>query len=456
MTPELRRSAPAPLSSIAFDAPKPVQSTLDNGLRVSTVKDERLPLVSFRLVFNSGDIDDPKHSTGLISAATQLLTEGTEQYSSLRIAEMTERIGASLSAHASDDFSIVSASALSLYSSDILSLMADVILRPSFPENELDLYRRNTIENLKFQRSQPPFLANEQVARSIYGEHPYSVVSPKASDIERLNRDELSAVVRSKFVPNDAMLIAVGDIEPDELIEELNGLFADWLPGKVVRHDQPALPIRDRRTLTIVDRPGSAQSNIVIANRAIQRLHPDFFPLLVMNQILGAGASSRVFMNLREEKGYTYGAYTRVNTRRYSGDVEATAEVRNEVTGDSLKEFFCEFDRIRNETVDESELSDAKTFLTGVFPIRAETQEGLTNMIVNQQIYGLPDDYLQTYRNCVNAVSAEDVRRAAIQHVRPDEMAIVIVGDANEVLPQAEKFAESVEVFDTNGAAIKK
>jgi hypothetical protein len=172
-----------------------------------------------------------------------------------------------------------------------------------------------------------------------------------------------------------------------------------------------------------------------------------------MNQILGAGASSRIFMNLREEKGYTYGAYSKFDMRRLAGAFEATAEVRTAVTGDSLKEFFYELNRIRDEKVTEEELQDAKNFLAGVFPIRAETQEGLTNLIVQQQVYDLPADYLQTYRDRVNEITVEDVAAAANKYVQPDEMAIVIVGDAEEILAQAKDYAESVEIFDTEGNA---
>jgi zinc protease len=156
-------------------------------------------------------------------------------------------------------------------------------------------------------------------------------------------------------------------------------------------------------------------------------------------------------MNLREHKGYTYGAYTRLNAKALAGDIEATAEVRNEVTGESLKEFFYELERIRDERVTDEELKDAKNFLTGVFPIRAETQEGLTNLLVNQFLYGLPDDYLDTYRDRVSAVSKDDVLAAAQRLVRPSEMAVVIVGDADAVLPQAEKYSNKIEIFDTEG-----
>ncbi|MFN0279567.1 MAG: M16 family metallopeptidase [Pyrinomonadaceae bacterium] len=447
----MKKTPPEPLAPVSFDIAKPFQTTLDNGLRVVIFENERLPLVSFRLAFNSGDINDPRDSTGLTSALASMMTEGTQSYTSLQLAEKIERLGSSISANASDDFTIIGASSLSLYSSEILSLMAEVVLRPTFPESELDLYRRNTVEHLKFQRSQPGFLANEQAARLIFGEHPYAKVAPSPQDIEKLDRETLAKFHTAKLVPNNAMLIVVGDMKRDEFLAEVSELLGDWQQGSVTAAKFTEPPTRSSRTLTIVDRPGSAQSNIVLTNLGVKRTDPDYFPLIVMNQVLGAGASSRVFMNLREEKGYTYGAYTRLETKKLAGDFEATAEVRTAVTGDSLKEFFYELERIRSEKVGDAELADAKNFLTGVFPIRAETQEGLTNLIVNQHLYGLPEDYLQTYREHVDAVTADEVQRVALKLVRPDEMAIVIVGDAKEVLPQAKDYASSVEIFDTEG-----
>lgn len=451
MKAELRKSPPEPLEAVRFDIPKPYVTVLENGLQVIIFEQERLPLVSFRLAFKSGDIHDPAGQTGLTSAMTSMLTEGTELYTSRQLAEMTERLGASLSANASDDFTIVSASSLTLYSSEVLGLLAEAVLRPTFPENELDLYRRNTLENLKFQRSQPGFLAGEQSAKLVFGEHPYATVSPAPADIEGLTRDELVKFHTSMLVPNNAILMVVGDVKRDEIVGQIQDLFGDWQAKDVARTAFPSPPYRKSRSLTIVDRPGSAQSNIVITNLGVPREHPDYFPLIVMNQVLGAGASSRVFMNLREEKGYTYGAYTRISFKDLSGDFEATAEVRTAVTGESLREFFYELERIRTDDVGGDELADAKNFLTGVFPIRAETQEGLANLIVNQNLFGLPDDYLQTYRDHVDAVTVDDVRRVANTHIRPDEVAIVIVGDAEEVLPQAVQFAASVEVFDIDG-----
>jgi len=446
-----KQTPPAPLAPTAFEIPRPFKTQLDNGLEVVLFENSRLPLVSYRLAFYQGDINDPRGKTGLTSAIASMVTEGTENYSSKQLAEKIERLGASLNAHSSDDFTIVAASALSLYRTEVLDLLAEVTLRPTFPENELDLYRRNTVEHLRFQRSQSSFLAGEQAARLVYGEHPYAVASPSPADVEALERDTLRAFHADAYIPNNAILIAVGDISREEFLNEVEDQFGGWQKGNKAVSEFPAPPTRTKRTITIVDRAGSAQSNIVLGNTAIDRTSPDYFPVLVMNQVLGAGASSRVFMNLREEKGYTYGAYTRLNTKRLAGDIEATAEVRNEVTGDSLKEFFYELERIRTEDVREDEIADAKSFLTGVFPIRAETQEGLTNLIVNQHLYGLPADYLETYRDNIDAVTIADVRTAAEKYVRPDEMAIVIVGDENAIIDQVKPFATDIETYDTDG-----
>jgi zinc protease len=451
MTTDFRKSAPEPLAPAAFNIPKSFGTALDNGLRVVVFEDQRLPLVSYRLAFFSGDAHEPKNRIGITSAVATMLSEGTEDHSSRELAEKIERLGASISASSSDDFTVVSASALSIYGTDILDIMHEMVLRPSFPEEEVDLYRRNTIEHLKFQRSQPGFLANEQTARLLYGDHPYSIVSPTAADIEKLSRDLIVDFHRRIFIPNNAILIVVGDVERRELLKDVEERFGEWPQGVVARHKLPAIPSRSRRTLTIVDRPGSAQSNIVLSEIAIDRHSPDYFPFVVMNQVLGAGASSRVFMNLREEKGYTYGAYTRFDAKALAGDFEATAEVRTAVTGDSLKEFFYELNRIRDEKVSDQELADAQNFLTGVFPIRAETQEGLTGLIVSQHLYGLPDDYLQTYRENVSRVTVDEVERVAKKYIRPDSMAMVIVGDAEEILPQVREYSRDIEIFDTEG-----
>src|SRR5919112_1694250 len=358
-TEEFRRQLPAPLPVRPLNLPEPAETQLANGLRVVVVEQRRLPLVSFRLAFRSGDSSDPLDLPGLTDVMTDMLVEGTESRTSRRIAEEIARYGATLSAGASSDYLTVAASSLAAYADEVLELLAEVTLRPTFPENELALAKANAQQNLIAQRAQPSFLASEAVARVIFGQHPYAVV----------------------------------------------------------------------------------------ATTPVRRTDPDYFPVLVMHTILGGNASARLFMNLREEKGYTYGAYTQLDARRLAGSFRATTEVRGGVTGASLKEIFYELERVRDEDVSDKELSDAKTYLTGIFPIRLETQEGLVDQLVQIRVHDLAPDYLETYRENVQRVTKEDVRRAARRSVTPDRAAVVVVGDGAQIREQVAPYVPRVEEF---------
>ncbi|HET7286196.1 MAG TPA: pitrilysin family protein, partial [Pyrinomonadaceae bacterium] len=311
--------------------------------------------------------------------------------------------------------------------------------------------KQNTIESLRQQRAQPSFLASEMVSRVMFGDHPYSVVAPTPESIDRASRDEFVRFHRSKLVPNNAVFIVVGNVKYEDILKRTESLFSTWQRGEDVVANFPAPPVRTKRTAYLVDRHGSAQSNIVIANSGITRTNPDYFPMLLMHTVLGANASSRLFMNLREDKGYTYGAYSNLDARRSAGTFRCTAEVRTPVTGDSIKEFFYELDRIRNEPVSAKEISDAKSYLTGVFPIRLETQEGLTDQLVQTKMLNLPDDYLERYRDRVQAVTVEDIQRIAQTYVKPDEAALIVVGDGASVLDQLKPYCEDIEVYNTAG-----
>lgn len=444
---DFRRQPPAPLPPRPLNLPTPEEATLSNGLRVVLVEQDRLPLVNFRLSFRTGDAFDPPELPGLTDILAHMLAEGTETRTSRQIAEEVARHGATLNAGASADYSTVSASSLSSFAYEVLDLLADVALHPSFPEDELALAKANAQQNLIAQRAQPSFLATEALARVLFGEHPYSVVSPTPESIEAMTRERIRSFHRQQFVPNNAVLFAVGDIRRDEMLKRIESLFGDWRPGEIADPVFPDPPTLEGRAAYIVNRPGSAQTNIVVANHGITRTHPDYFPMLVMHTILGGTASARLFMNLREDKGYTYGAYSSLDTRRRAGSFRATAEVRTPVTGASLKEIFYELERIRSENVSAQELEDAHAYLTGIFPIRLETQDGLVDQLVQIVMHELPPDYLHTYRDRVRQVTVEDVRRVAESYVTPDRAALILVGDAEAIREQAAPFAERMEDF---------
>src|ERR1700752_299312 len=446
-----RSQAPPPLEARPIVVPTPRETVLPNGLTVVVVEDRRLPLVSYRLALRVGGAYDPKGIPGLTDMLAGLLPEGTQSRTSKQLADEVARMGASLSAGANSDYTIVAGSALAQFNSNILELMADVLLRPSFPENEVELARQNTKESLRQQRAQPSFLASEMVSRVMFGAHPYSSVAPTPESIDLCTREEFVAFHKSKFVPNNAVFIVVGDVRFDDICSEIQSLFSGWEKGEGLSTDFPAPPVRTDRVEYLIDRHGSAQSNIIIANRGIVRTSPDYFPMLLMHTVLGATASSRLFMNLREEKGYTYGAYTNLDARRTAGTFRATAEVRTAVTGDSLKEFFFELNRIRSERVSDKEINDAKAYLTGVFPIRLETQEGLTDQLVQIKMLNLPADYLQTYRDRVQAVTIEEIQRVATTYIKPDEAALIVVGDGASVVEQIKPYCENIETYNTAG-----
>jgi zinc protease len=448
---DFRRQAPPPLSLRPMQIPTAHETNLPNGLTLVIVEDKRLPLVSYRLAFRTGDAHDPVGLPGLTDMMSGLLTEGTQSRTSRQIAEEVESMGATLHAGASSDYTTISASALTQFGDKILELMADVVLRPSFPENEVELTKQNTKENLKQQRAQPSFLASETLSRVMFGEHPYSLITPTPESIDATTRDRLVEFHRSAFVPNNAVFVVVGDVELDTIVACIEKLFGSWQSAEARKDDFPAPPARFGRSAYLVDRPGSAQSNIVIANIGITRTSPDYFPMLLMHTVLGANASSRLFMNLREEKGYTYGAYSSLDARRTAGTFRATAEVRTPVTGDSLKEFFYELERIRTAPVSEKEIANAKSYLTGVFPIRLETQEGLIDQLVQMRMLALPEEYLQTYRDQVQSVTVDQIQEVARKYVKPDEAAIVIVGDGAQVIQQLKPYAQEIEIYNTAG-----
>jgi zinc protease len=446
-TEEFRSKPPAPLPVRPLNLPEPFETRLANGLRVIVIEQRRLPLVSFRLAFRAGDSSDPPDLPGLTDVMTDMLVEGTESRTSRQVAEEVARYGATLTAGATSDYLTVAASSLATYADEVLELLAEVTLRPTFPEGELALAKANAQQNLIAQRAQPSFLAGEAVARVIYGEHPYAVVASTPESIDALAREHLVRHHRQLLVPNNAFLLIAGDVERGHVLEQAERLFGAWSPGEVSALEFPAPPARTERVAYLVDRPGSAQTNILVANVAIKRTDPGYFPVLVMHTILGGNASARLFMNLREEKGYTYGAYSQFDARRLAGSFRATTEVRNEVTGVSLKEIFYELERIRAEDVSDKELNDAKTYLTGIFPIRLETQEGLIEQLVQIRVHGLAPDYLQTYRENIQRVTKQDVRRAAEANVTPDRAAVVVVGDGAQIREQVAPYVTRVEEF---------
>lgn len=442
-------SEPRPLT-----LPKPISYKLPNGLAVALLEDHRVPFVTFQLGIRVGDKNDPKNYEGLATMTADLLTEGTKTRTSKQIAEQIDEIGAAMKGAADADFTVLSGSALSEHQNQFFDIIADVLLNPTFPEEELKLKKTNMIQSLTLQRTNPDFLGSERFSKVVFGSHPYSVVSPTPESVSRLTRQDLIDFHAKQYLPNVSTLVVVGDFDTEKMKQLIATKFGDWKSGTAPATTLEQPPQIKGTKIYLIDRPGSVQSNVKVGNLGIRKNDPDYFATMVANQILGGSANSRLFLNIREQKGYTYGAYSGFSARKEPGDFSAGAAVRTPVTAPSLLEFLYELNRIRTLPVTETELDSAKKYLVGSFQLGFETQGAIAARLSEQQMYDLPEDYLETYTSKVLAVKPEDVRRVAHKLIDYDNLVITVVGDAKQIEPELRYFFP-VEVYDTAGKMVR-
>jgi predicted Zn-dependent peptidase len=433
-----------------FKMPAVKTYKLDNGLKVQLVEDHRFPYITTYLGMKTGTIADSAESLGVAELTADMLNEGTRTKKSKEIAEEIDFIGGSLAAISDYDFTIMSGSSLSNYTDRLFSLMNDVLLNPSFPEDELKLKKTNWIQELTMKRSDPDFLLEERFRKVVFGPHPYGVVSPKPEMISKITQEDLKKFHRENFLPNDSILLVLGDFDNSKIESQIQATFGSWAKGERRDSQLAEATSHKNRRVYLVDRPGSVQTALMIGNLGIKKKDPDYFATKVMNQILGGSAHSRLFLNIREQKGYTYGAYSSMAARVHPDAFSAGASVRTEVTAPSVKEFLFELDRIRDAAVTREELDDARNYLVGQFQLGLETQSGLAQRLLEVSLFDMPDDYLETFSKKIMAVEAADVQRAANRVIQSKDLVITAVGDATKIKSGLESFGE-IEVYDSNG-----
>ncbi len=427
-----------------YKLPPVFETTLGNGLAVVLLEDQRLGLVTARLGFQAGSKFDPKDRAGTSETTGALLTEGTRTRTARRIAEEVGTIGGTLKADSSPDALILGASALADGLPKMLDLLADVARDAVFPVREVALRKRNRKQELLAQRSQAEFLAAEKFVEVLFAPHPYCRQEPTLASIERLDRAGLAGFRDRHLAPNNAVLILLGALPPRRrTLEVIRARFAAW-SKRAVPSSPPARFPHPRRSIVLVNRPGSVQADIRVGRVAIHRAHADYFPLLVANTILGGSTSSRLFMNVREKKGYAYDAHSAVVPLKESGVASLITQVRNEVVGRALAALLDEMERLGQRKVRPSELATAKNYLSGVFVLRLETQDGLASQLAGVKLMDLPIAYLERYIPRLRAVQAERLAEAAAKYFNPEEAAIVVVGDAAKLARQLQRFGPVV------------
>ncbi len=428
-----RPPAPGPLRPFHF--PDVQRRTLDNGLQVVVAENHAFPVATLDLVLPSGGLSEPEERAGVASLTAGLLESGAGARDATQIAEAVDELGLALETGISWDSSLAGFTALTSRLEAGMRILADLVVRPTFPQHEVERIRDERLAALLQRRGDPSTLADELISRFSAPEgHPFGrrLGGPEAI-LGTLARGDVAAFHAAHYLPGGAWLCAAGDVTLDGVSALAERFFAGW-SGTAPAPRAPETPVRfDETTIILADRPGSVQSEVRVGHVGIPRTAEDYFAVTVMNAILGGVFSSRLNLNLRERLGFTYGVSSAFGMRKLPGTFTISSAVQSEGTARSVSEMLREMRQMQDELVPEGELADARSYLAGTFPLALQTTDGLAAKLSSLSVYGLPDDYYDSYPERLMAVTADEVREAARRRLYPGRAAVVVVGDATQL-----------------------
>ena len=445
MEPLDRSKRPDPGPAPASSFPDYDTITTSEGLTLYVIESNRQPTITYRLMFRSGGLFDGE-KTGLAEFVASMLDQGVAGKSAFELASEIDFIGASLSASASSDFIAVSVSGLSKYKEQLLDILNSVVRAPTFPEEELEKLKQRTVSNLISERSEPDALIEKLRRKLVYGEGGYGAFQSEES-VASITRDDLVAFHRKHFIPNNASMAVVGQIGQEEGVKLVENRLRGWRKGSAPEQPELNFPTIGKRSVHLLDRSGSVQSTVRVAQQSVPRSNPDVPELKVVMSVLGGGFSGRLFQNLREDKGYTYGAGSYTANAAKMGAIVSYADVRNEVTADAVGEIFNELNRIREEPIPESELDMHKKYLAGNYMLSLERPMTIAQNVQEIDVYGLAPDYYQTYVAQLMSVTPELALELANKYLHPRKSLVAIVGKREEVGESLERFG-GVRIYD--------
>lgn len=429
-----RSRLPVPGHPKPFAFPKIEKSTLPNGLRVWTVRHAQVPLLSFALLIRRGSADDPHGKDGLAALTADMLDEGSGDLSSIQMHEALARIGAQLETDIGSDAATVGVTSLSRHAGRAIDLLGDLVVRPALREEDVARVRQLRLHRLSQMRDVPSALADRAFIRLLYANHPYGH-APIGSErtLGALTADDVRMFHRQAVTPSSSTLMAVGDCEHDEVVRLAARAFGDWSgEAAVVETREPALPTPAR--LNIVPRAGAPQSELRIGHVAVSRSTPDYHAIVAANMVLGGQFVSRINLNLREDKGFTYGARTSFDFRRRPGPFLLQAGVQTSATAQAIEESLGEIAAIRgSRPVSDAELSLGVAALTRGYARNFETAEQIARALTQLALYDLPDDYYEQFVPRIEQVTPDTVTEAMARHLDPSRLTTVVVGDLDRV-----------------------
>ncbi len=448
---------PRPGEPRPYAFPRFEQRVLANGVRLLVAPVPKLPVVTLLAIIDAGATTDPPGADGLAQLTARTLREGAGGRDGAALAEYAERLGTGIDASADWDSASVRMTVLSSRTADAMGLMGEVLMAPALPEREVERLRAERLAELLQLRAEPRGLADEMLDRVVYQEtaryaRPAGGTEPS---VRRLTRDMVAAFYGERYHPAAVTLIVAGDVRPADVERMAATTVGAWRGGAAPAPATPDAGTQLGRAVHIVAKADAPQAELRLGHVGLPRAHPDYFPVVVMNAVLGGLFSSRINLNLREAHGYTYGAHSGFEWRRWAGPFTIDAAVTREVTDAAVREVLHEIDRIRTDDVAESERSLATSYLDGVFPIRYEKTSAIASALANLVTYGLPPDYYDGYRAHVRAVTVGDIRAAARAHVDPDRLQMVVVGDPAVVRAPLERLNFGpVTVYDDRGEPV--
>jgi zinc protease len=437
-----------PLRPVRF--PPFVNGRLPNGVSTLVVEKHEQPVVTITLAVPAGSFYEPDGKAGLASLVANVLTKGTERRTADQLAAEIEGAGGGIGAGADDDFLTLTVSGLSASAEQLFDILGDVVMHATFPASEVDLARTRALSALQLQLSQPAAIAGRIFGGQIYGSHPYGRVETTAS-LRGLTREDALAFSNARVRPDGALLVVAGDLTPQRVAQLAAASLGSWSGTPSAAAPPPPIPARTASEIVLVNKPGAVQSNIVAGFPFITPRDPSLYALTVMNRVLGDGADSRLFLILREQHGWTYGAYSGFSRPKLVGAFRATAEVRTEVTDSALAELVRQLNRMRTQAPADSEIIAAKNYLVGRFPLTIETADDIAGRVANARLLGLPDDYVLRYRERLSAVTRTQIAAAARRYLTTDRMVIVVVGDGQRILAGLKAQGLPVRIVDTEG-----
>jgi zinc protease len=447
------KTPPAPMPLAPAQFPPFQEAVLPNGMRLLVVENRKQPIIAVSLSFQAGAVTEPAGKVGLAGMVAGLLNKGAGSRDAEQFAAAIEGVGGGFSAGAGDDFLQLYVNTLSRDAQLAFTLLADAAVRPTFPDKEVELLRTQTLSGLQLEKSQPAAIASRTVRQALYGAHPYGRSATEAT-VKAITRADIVAFHKARLRPQGALLVVAGDLSLAKARALALAAFGGWTGAPTAVPVAPALPVRRAAELILVHRPGSVQSNVVIANPTWGPADPRRYAATVANEALGGGSEGRFFRILREEKGWTYGSYSSLETRRGAGAFSASGEFRTAVTDSAVTVMLQQIRALRDSVLPAQEFADRKGSLTGRFPLQVETAEQVANRVATARLLGLPVDYVQTYRQKLAAVTAAEARAAAAAAFRPDQGVILVVGDGQKLWAKLKGMVPTARLVDVEGKAM--